>query len=346
MSEMYFCSNLVDLYASSGTSIYANHVTLSYTGAYSGNVNFGTIDGTCTRAMAKKNNLILEENDVLSNSLKDIDKEFKKILDAETKREDKKRTIEEESKIDEVIVLYKNVVKDLISKKEKNIAFSKLSHCYRLKNKEDEFDSYIASMLNDKNNSSFISVIKKQAGSSKFRLGKTEEAIALFDEVLVDKKIDLELELETLYEKGLALKYYMNDEKTADQIFVELIAKGKDTPLEKFALSQLSSEDIKFEQKEDGKEVLEDTKDKFEVNAYPNPFNPVTNIQFKIADTKHVKIKVYNQLGQLVEELTNKVYSQGTHRVTFNAKNLSSGVYYYTIEAGSEMRTNKILLIK
>ncbi|MBI9072547.1 MAG: T9SS type A sorting domain-containing protein [Melioribacteraceae bacterium] len=346
MGNMYFCGGLLDLLASSGTVIYAEGITFSYSGAYSGNVSLGTIDGTCTRAMAKKNNLIIEENDLLSNSLKEINKEFNKILDAESKRKDKERTSEEKLKIDEVISAYKDVIKSLEFKKDKKMALTRLSHCYRMKDKEKEFASYITSMLNDKNNSSFISVLKKQAGSSKFRLGKTDEAIVLFDEVLSDKNISLELELETLYEKGLALKYYMNNEKAADEIFIELIAKGKDTPLEKFALSQLSSDDIKIEQKESIKETLNDDSSKFEVNAYPNPFNPVTNIRFSIPESDNVRIRVYNQVGQLVEELTNKVYSSGTHTAVFDASNLASGVYYYTIEAGSEMKTNKILLLK
>jgi hypothetical protein len=80
---------------------------------------------------------------------------------------------------------------------------------------------------------------------------------------------------------------------------------------------------------------------------YPNPFNPTTTIRFAIPKTSSVTIKVYNVNGQLIETLVNNErVSAGTNEVKFNATNLSSGIYFYTIQAGDFKDTKKMLLIK
>lgn len=86
---------------------------------------------------------------------------------------------------------------------------------------------------------------------------------------------------------------------------------------------------------------------KFELNQnYPNPFNPSTKIKFALPIASEVRITIYNSLGQLVAELINARKNVGFHEVTFNASELSSGVYIYRIEAGSFIETKKMMLIK
>jgi hypothetical protein len=80
---------------------------------------------------------------------------------------------------------------------------------------------------------------------------------------------------------------------------------------------------------------------------YPNPFNPTTTIRFNIPKASPVTIKVYNVTGQLVATLANnEMATVGTKEVTFNATNLSSGIYFYTIQAGSFTDTKKMMLVK
>lgn len=80
---------------------------------------------------------------------------------------------------------------------------------------------------------------------------------------------------------------------------------------------------------------------------YPNPFNPSTRISFTIPRREKVSIRVYNMLGEMITELTNKVYEAGSHEVSFNsASRFSSGVYFYRMEAGNFVQTNKMILIK
>lgn len=79
---------------------------------------------------------------------------------------------------------------------------------------------------------------------------------------------------------------------------------------------------------------------------YPNPFNPTTNIQYDIPNDVLVSIKVYDMLGREVAELVNEVKNAGRYIVGFNGSNLSSGIYYYKIKAGSFEQTRRMVLIK
>ncbi len=84
---------------------------------------------------------------------------------------------------------------------------------------------------------------------------------------------------------------------------------------------------------------------------YPNPFNPTTKIKFALPVAAKVSVKVYNVIGQQVAELINGQFELGLHEVSFNASELSSGVYFYTIEAAgvdgqSFGTTKKMMLMK
>lgn len=80
---------------------------------------------------------------------------------------------------------------------------------------------------------------------------------------------------------------------------------------------------------------------------YPNPFNPSTTISYDIATAANVQIEVYDVLGQKVATLINgDFHSTGSYSITFNASNLSSGIYFYTLKAGNVLQTRKMTLLK
>jgi hypothetical protein len=79
---------------------------------------------------------------------------------------------------------------------------------------------------------------------------------------------------------------------------------------------------------------------------YPNPFNPATTFGYDIPVYSHVKILVYNSLGQTIRTLLDKYDSPGSHKIIFNAENLASGVYYYQLLTEGKVFTKKLLLIK
>ncbi len=79
---------------------------------------------------------------------------------------------------------------------------------------------------------------------------------------------------------------------------------------------------------------------------YPNPFNPTTQIRFTLPESAQVRLDVYNSLGQRVVTLVNETKSAGSHEISFDAGHLSSGQYLYRLEAGSEVLTRTMTLIK
>ena len=79
---------------------------------------------------------------------------------------------------------------------------------------------------------------------------------------------------------------------------------------------------------------------------YPNPFNPETTISFSLPKEEQVKLSVFNMNGQIVKELVNGNVSAGNHSINFNASDLNSGIYFYTLETGSTKLSKKMLFVK
>lgn len=79
---------------------------------------------------------------------------------------------------------------------------------------------------------------------------------------------------------------------------------------------------------------------------YPNPFNPSTNIQYEVSNKQFVTLKVYDVLGKKVATLVNEEKPAGSYQVNWNASNLSSGIYFYKLQAGSFVETKKMILLQ
>ncbi|KAA3603935.1 MAG: T9SS C-terminal target domain-containing protein [Calditrichaeota bacterium] len=79
---------------------------------------------------------------------------------------------------------------------------------------------------------------------------------------------------------------------------------------------------------------------------FPNPFNPTTEINFSLPNETKVTIDIYNVLGQKVLTLLDRKIKQGSHSITFDAKNLSSGAYFYRLTTDDFVQTKKMLLLK
>ncbi|MDD5087918.1 MAG: T9SS type A sorting domain-containing protein [bacterium] len=79
---------------------------------------------------------------------------------------------------------------------------------------------------------------------------------------------------------------------------------------------------------------------------YPNPFNPTTSIHFALAEASTVTLTIFNLAGQEVATLVNGSLAAGAHNVTFDARDLPSGMYLYRLEAGSFTASRKMMLMK
>jgi hypothetical protein len=79
---------------------------------------------------------------------------------------------------------------------------------------------------------------------------------------------------------------------------------------------------------------------------YPNPFNPATNIRFSLPEANQVTLKVYDMLGQEVATVVNQFMNAGTFEISFDASNLPTGIYTYSLTAGNFNSVKKMMLIK
>ena len=82
------------------------------------------------------------------------------------------------------------------------------------------------------------------------------------------------------------------------------------------------------------------------IGNYPNPFNPSTKIRYVLPARSHVKLAVFNSVGQAVAVLQDGEQESGDHETVFNAHGLPSGAYFYRLTAGSITRTMTLLLVR
>jgi hypothetical protein len=80
--------------------------------------------------------------------------------------------------------------------------------------------------------------------------------------------------------------------------------------------------------------------------AYPNPFNPTTQIRFQLAEATHVRLEVFDITGRQVATLMDGAQEAGTHAVTIDGTNLSTGIYFVRMSAGTVQNVQKIQLLK
>ena len=157
-----------------------------------------------------------------------------------------------------------------------------------------------------------------------------------------------------------SFNFELGDHYVADSVIsgntARIIMVGKDSSIEKIldvtqgeivsvtnALVANSSEEvtdvtISYDENQPLSYIIKD--------AYPNPFNPVTNISVELNTTADISVKVYNLTGQLVDVVVQGNFSPNTYNWTWNAENLASGVYFIATQIGNDINNQKVMLIK
>jgi len=79
---------------------------------------------------------------------------------------------------------------------------------------------------------------------------------------------------------------------------------------------------------------------------YPNPFNPITLIKYQVPEASLVSIKVYDLIGREVTVLVNEIKQPGNYQISFDGKNLASGIYFYKMKAAEFVSVKKMNILK
>jgi hypothetical protein len=119
----------------------------------------------------------------------------------------------------------------------------------------------------------------------------------------------------------------------------------------KYKLESVSANGVSVEEKVT--EVVVPIPDQYVLfNNYPNPFNPTTNIRFQLPEAQNIKLYIYDMSGSLIKTLVNNQnYPSGEHIVSWDATDgagnrVSTGIYLYRFQAGSFVKTGKMVLVK
>ena len=344
MSGMSFCSNMIDLWASSGCWIYATHSSLSYTGAYTGNCTFGLMFDPCGSKAERRDDSQLAKNAVEQfDSFNEANSAFRALLMDENISKASKLTENSKNKINGVVEQYKSILGTNISKNEIKEALSKLSVCNRMLDEENGFVDYVTDLISNKK---VPSEMKRFLIPNLVSKGNYNQAINLIDEISAYQDVSDDLKYELLYEKGTIQKYYLNEADQSEKVFAELYKNGGDHILARYAKAQLNNESSLDDGSNPKTGDNSEVDNGFAISSYPNPFNPTATIEYQIPKDGLVNLVVYNTLGQVVAELVNEHQSVGKYSVQFNASNLPSGIYFYKIESGSFSKSMKMLLLK
>ena len=82
------------------------------------------------------------------------------------------------------------------------------------------------------------------------------------------------------------------------------------------------------------------------INIYPNPFNPSTQVEFRLDQSQNIKISIFNINGELINIISNQTYEAGYHTIKWIPSDISSGLYIVSIQADDSIYNQKVLFLK
>ena len=147
-----------------------------------------------------------------------------------------------------------------------------------------------------------------------------------------------------IFRTTLQIHWGLDDASVADSIIIEW-PSGIRQVLENQNANQhlIITEDTTLTSVGDHNEVL---RDYCLYQNYPNPFNPVTRIDFRLESAAEIKLYVFNQLGELIENLYEGYKDAGRHSIEFRGESHASNVYFYTLKTPGFIQSKKMILLK
>ncbi len=251
--------------------------------------------------------------------------------------------LENEKKIDQAIEHYQTLIS-----KNRLVSFSltellKINHSYPGKN----IENYFTGLLQRKKH---ITEIQSLIADIFLQKNEFSEAIKTYDDLITNYPKDYE-STNARFEELFAYLNIKKDTVRAKKILSEIKSMNLKDKVWQMRLSVaenlLNNSTGSLTKPNDNYSSKNKIPQNYALNQnYPNPFNPTTTISYQIPKQGFVNIIVYDILGDKVETLVNREQQAGKYSVQFNASNLSSGIYFYTIRVNNFTSTKKLLLLK
>jgi parallel beta-helix repeat protein len=247
-------------------------------------------------------------------------------------------SLEAQNLYDQAYAFYQNLISDNPNDPLAITALRRMFCCAgALNNYNGLYDDYVqmASSINEPEN---LFNLNRMKGNTLRANGSYEEALTLFNELLqntnnLTDSVFVLMDIEnTLYDQqqaggnglsslGNNFTAYMNRMQELRQIL-------ESTPNNQIGHAVEIPSEIQL------------------MNAYPNPFNPQTNLSFSLPEANLMNLSIYDITGRLVATLVDGWRESGYHTVTFNASELASGLYFCRLKAGESLLIQKIVLLK
>ncbi len=174
----------------------------------------------------------------------------------------------------------------------------------------------------------------------------------ILDKYVLSSEVKGELSNNVLYDLGTIYWYFLEDHKTGEEYYRQLIAQYPENNLSASALVTLGEWQPGAQPKAQPKSAGEsEVPSEFGLmQNYPNPFNPKTLVKYALPKESHVVIQVYNVLGQMIAILLDAEMPEGYHLVKWNGRSsagqkVSAGIYLVRMQAGNFVKTQKMMLL-
>lgn len=264
---------------------------------------------------------------------------------------DKAYELQLDGKFDEAILIYDKFIKENPGDTWAAYALVRIHECYRLSGKKD-FINYLDNEVRNKAlvNSDLDAVSIELKNRCLVEDQNYHEAVINFNLLAEKYKENPFVEKYSLFNTGFIYFKYLNDYKSAEEMFSKLSVKYPNDALVE-EIKYLLGEDGSTSDQGSPRPKLSSARSnqslRFELmQNYPNPFNPTTKINFSVAEEGKYTLKIINILGQEVETLFDEYINPGNYDIDFNASSIPSGVYIYQLSSNKIVISKKLMLIR
>ncbi len=361
--DLEFCSNDIDIYATSGCTVDATDVSWfsecpAPTGG-SGTVNLPATCSSCPGALAKgvPNGNLAEGHKTKATDQGDAAELFFEALSVYRSIHDKVRQ-DREKGIERTPQKYASDYQTVANKMKavwttypgspyaiKALRYIDYSH--RTLNRANETSTILASAARS-NSKDMRLEAKRLIAADVQRLEKYDEAILVLDE-LIQTLEDVDMVQPFVYRKGVICQKYLNDFDKAADFYSQAIDLDPDSPVAWSAQRRLDKMGKEYEPEMSPEEPAEELE--LAATNYPNPANPGTTIHYVLPEPGLINITIYNINGQKVATLVNADLPAGRHTIHWNGRSATgldaaTGMYFYQLQFEDQVLSNKFLLLR